>query len=106
MDSHLSRVKVVNFDIIHPQCRGDKLENPERYYQSIYDKDFINYENHVRKEAVSTTIKSECDNIHFERDFLKQHIKRDAEKDLMSNGFFIKKNNNKNTTDDGKKLKF
>ena len=39
MDSHFSKVKVVNFDIIHNQCQGKKLENPEQYYQTIYDKD-------------------------------------------------------------------
>ena len=27
MDSHFSDVKVVNFDIIHHDCHGDKLQN-------------------------------------------------------------------------------
>ena len=39
MDLHFSKVKVINFDIIHNQCQGKKLENPEQYYQTIYDKD-------------------------------------------------------------------
>ena len=90
MDSHFSRAKVVNFDIIHHQCCGDKLNNPEEYYQTIYDKDFVNYENHLCNEAVLSAIKSECNNIRFERDFVNRHIKRDVEKDLISNGIFIK----------------
>ena len=106
MDSHFSKAKVINFDIIHHQCRGNKLEKPEQYYQTIHDKDFVNYENHVRNETILTAIKSEGDDIHFEHGFLKQHIKTDVEKDLMSNGFFIKKNNNKKTPDDCKKMKF
>ena len=59
MDSHFSRAKVVNFDIIHHQCRGDKLDNPEQYHQTIYDKEFVNYENHICNEVVSSAIKSE-----------------------------------------------
>ena len=95
MDSYFPRAKV---DIIYYQCRGNKSENRELYYQTIYDKDFVNYENHVRNEAVSTAIKCERDDIHFKRDFSKRHIKRNVGKDLMSNGFFIKKNNKKKTT--------
>ena len=106
MDSHFSQAKVVNFDIIHHQCRGDKLDNPEEYYQTIYDKDFVNYENHVRNEAVLSAIKFERDGIHFERDFLNRHNKRDVEKDLISNGFFVKRKNKKSYTTDNSKLKF
>ena len=72
----------------------------------IYDKHFLNYKNHVQNEVTSAAIKSEGKDIHFEPDFLKQHIKRNVEKDLMSNTFFIKKSNMKKTTNDCKKLKF
>ena len=96
MDSHFSRAKVVNFDMIHHQIRQSRirqLDNLEEYYQTIYDKNFVNYENHVRNKAVavSSAIKSERDDIRFERDFLNRHMKRNVEKDLISNGFFVKK---------------
>ena len=80
MDSHVSRVKITNFNIIHHECRGDRLENPEQYYKTIYDKNFDNYEDHIQNEAVSCAIKSERDDIYFERDFLNRHMKRDIEK--------------------------
>ena len=102
MDSHFSNAKVTNFDIIHYQCRGDELENPQQYYKTIFDKVIVNYENHVCSQAILSAIKAEHDDIHFKRDFLKFHIKRDIEKDLISNGIFVKKNRKK-TTDDCKK---
>ena len=35
MDSHFSRVKITNFDIIHHPCCGDELENLQQYYETI-----------------------------------------------------------------------
>ena len=101
MDSHFSNAKITNFDITHHQCRGDELKNPQQYYKTIFDKDFVNYENHVCNWAISSAIKAERDDIHFERGFLKCHIKRDIEKYLISNSVFVKKNRKK-TTDDSK----
>ena len=34
-DSYFENVTRINFDIIHHECRGDKLQNPERYYRTI-----------------------------------------------------------------------
>ena len=35
MDSHFANAKVINLDIIHHECQGDKLNNPREYYQTI-----------------------------------------------------------------------
>ena len=80
MDSHFSNSKITNFDIIHHQCPGDGLENLQQCYETIFDKDFLNYDNHVCSQAVSSAIKAECDNIHFARDFLKYYIKEKLRK--------------------------
>ena len=84
-------MKITNIDIIHHQCHGDELENLQQYYDTIYNKDFVNYENHIRNQAISSVLKAERDDFHFEHDFLKRYIKSDIEKDLISNGFFVKK---------------
>ena len=105
---HFSRVKVVNIDIIHHECCGDKLQNSRQYYETIHNKDFINSEIYVRDCTISSAIRSEHDNIHFENDFLKYNVKKDIEEVedyLKLNGIFIKKNRKK-ATDDYKKLKF
>ena len=44
MDGYFKNAKIMNFDIIHHVCRGDKLQNPEKYYKAIRNKDFNNYE--------------------------------------------------------------
>ena len=108
MDSNFSCVKVASFDIIHHECCGDKIQNSRLYYETIHNKDFINYENYVRDHAISSTIRCERGNIHFENDFLKCHVERDVKEvddDLKLNELFIMKNRKK-TTDDCKKLKF
>ena len=84
---------------------SDKLQNPERYYRTIRNKDFKKYERHVQNNAISSTIEPERDDIHFEHVVLKQHFieKTAVENALTSNGFFVKKE--KNATD-FTKLKF
>ena len=38
-DSYFENIKLINFDIIHHEYGGDKLQNPERYYRTIRSKD-------------------------------------------------------------------
>ena len=40
MDSQFSHAKIKNFDLIHHQCRGNKLQNLQHYYETVFDKDF------------------------------------------------------------------
>ena len=46
MDSHFSRAKITNFDLINHHCRGDKLKNSRGDCKTIFDNDFKNYEDH------------------------------------------------------------
>ena len=62
-----------------------------KYYETIFNRNFKGYENHIRNQAIPSAIKAELDDIHFECDLLKSHIKSDIKKDLISNGFFVKK---------------
>ena len=62
-DLNFSNAKIVNFDIIHHECQGDKLKHPESYYETIRNKDFKSYEDDVRNHAMSCPIKSERDYI-------------------------------------------
>ena len=51
MDSHFSRVKISNFDLIHHQCCGDKLQNSRRHCETIFDSDFKDYDDCTRNHA-------------------------------------------------------
>lgn len=54
---------------------------------------------------MSSTIKVERVDIHFERNLLKNHIRSDIKKDLVLNGIFVEKTKKKRTTDNCKSLK-
>ena len=40
-DKSFKKTKVVNFDIIHHECRGDALDKPVEYYQTIFENNFF-----------------------------------------------------------------
>ena len=105
MDLHFSLAKISNFYLIHHQCCGEKLQNSRHYFETIFDSDFKDYEDCTYSQAISPTIKSECDNIHFEQNLRKSYIKSNIEKNLISNGMFIKKSKKEYTTNDCKILK-
>ena len=44
-DKHFKNAEIVNFDIINHRCRGDPLQNSEKYYKTITKKDFKHYPN-------------------------------------------------------------
>lgn len=106
MDLHFSCTKISNFDLIHYQCRREKLQNSRRYYETIFDSDFKNFNDRTNNQVIQSAIKAERDDILFEHDVLKSHIKSDIEKDLVCNAMFIKKSKKKRTTGDCKGLKF
>ena len=61
MNSHFSCAMVINFNIIYHQCRGDKLQNPQQYYETISKNDFENYKSHIQNQVVSSAIRFEHD---------------------------------------------
>lgn len=100
LDAHFSDAKVSNFDIIHHQWWGDPLQYSKCYYEITFNNDFQNFEDHTCNHTILSAIKAERDEIHFECDLVKSHIKSDIEKDLISNGIFIRKSRKKHTTGD------
>ena len=42
-DAHFKTAQIVNFDIIHHECRGDLLENVVKTYETICKKEFKGY---------------------------------------------------------------
>ena len=39
-DKSFKKTKIVNFDIIHHECRGDALDKPVEYYQIVFQNNF------------------------------------------------------------------
>ena len=98
-DEHFQKVKIINFDIIHHECKGDELEYSKKFYQTIENKDFKDYDNNIKEEALTTAIKSERKDIFIDRALIEGNV--------VSNSIFVKRSKlTKKTTDDRKSLNF
>ena len=42
--------QLVNFDIIHHECCGDKLQNSYKHYKTVKEEDFKNYPDEKKKK--------------------------------------------------------
>ena len=38
LDGHFQNCYVTNFDLIHNECRGDKLQNSRKHYQMVFEE--------------------------------------------------------------------
>lgn len=110
-DYYFQKCYVTNFDIIHHECRGDELNFSKKFYQKINDSDIeknLNENNQVN--FISATIKSERDDLYFEKESLIKHFKREfLIKNLEEKGIFLsamKKKFYLKKTDNCKSLKF
>ena len=77
LDGHFKRCYITNFDLIHHNCRGDKLNFSKRFYQTVDSKELrenLNFEQQIN--FVEAGIKSERDDIYFEKKIYKDHFKR------------------------------
>ena len=111
---HFQNCYVINFDLIHHQCRGDELLHSRKFYETIYNKK-INEEimnNHLKDRFISSAIKCERNDVFFEKEVFNEHFIRDKlEKKLEKNGVFLSSMKKKaffkkKNTDDCKSLFF
>ena len=86
---HFENVYVTNFDLIHNSARGDPLSYSKRFYQTITMSDLNKLDFHS-DTFVAAAIRSQRDNVYFEKDVLKKHFKKDnIELKLMKKGIFL-----------------
>ena len=107
-DEHFKNCYITNFDLIHNECRGDKLENTKKFYETVfYDRMKENLTEVQRKNFCASAIKSERKDLHFEKKAITDHFK--IINDLESRGIFLSSMRKKfycKKTDDCKSLKF
>ena len=112
---HFANCYVTNFDLIHHECRGAKLENSKKYYETICKK-AVNKEikEHEQKTYfVSEAIDSERKDVFLEKNLLTEHFnKLKMEQKLEHQSVFLSSmkkrafNERKKYTDDCKSLSF
>ena len=71
-DYHFKNCYIINFDLIHHECRGEELSNTRKHYETIFKKN-INEEiaaNDLRYRFISSGIKSERKDVFLKKKFL------------------------------------
>ena len=71
------KTKIVNFDIIHPECRGDALDKPLEYYQTVFENNFKKHLKEDKKVIVGSALRTQKElqqNIFFEKKLVKNHF--------------------------------
>ena len=86
---NFENVYVTNFDLIHNSARGEPLSYSKRFYQTITMSDLNKLDFHS-DTFVAAAIRSQRDDVCFEKDVLKKHFKKDNIKlKLMKKGIFL-----------------
>ena len=59
-DQSFRNTKIVNFDIIHHECRGDKLEKSCAHYQTVFKDDFLRITlKEIKKTVLSSALRNQ-----------------------------------------------
>ena len=72
---YFENAKIVNFDIINNECRGDPLDNSLKYYQTIKEEDLKNVKKNDEEEFIGAAIKCHRDDVNISRDVINEHFK-------------------------------
>ena len=111
LDYHFKNCFVTNFDIIHHECRGDKLSFSREHYETVFYnrlKENLNEQN--QEKFIASAIRSERKDINFEKKVISEHFNKvEIEKKLEEKGVFLSAMKKKfyfKKTDDCKSIKF
>ena len=91
LEYHFQNCYITNFDKIHHECRGDKLNFSKKYYETIFYNELKrNIPEKDHEKFISFAIRSERDDITFERKVILEHFnKLKVEKELEKKGVFL-----------------
>ena len=90
-DYHFKNCFVTNFDLIHHECRRDKLNFSREHYETVFYnelKENLNEQN--QKKFVASAIRSERKDVNFEKKVISEHFNRfEIEKKIGGRSFFV-----------------
>ena len=58
-DNYFRNVKVINFDLMHHECRGDPLEKDTKEHFAIQNKDFTKYPKTDKKAVIGSALRNQ-----------------------------------------------
>ena len=109
-DSHFENAYITNFDLIHHQCRGDKLTHDKKYYETLFNErlnsQIINVND--KDNFVSAAINCERKDVNIENKIYENHFNRKLFREkLNKDGVFLSNmRKQKKYSDDCKSLPF
>ena len=76
LDSHFENAYITNLDLIHHQCRGDKLTHDKKYYETLFNERLNSQIIIVddKDNFVSATINSERKDVNIENKIYENHF--------------------------------
>ena len=91
-DYHFKHSYITNFDLIHNNYRGDRLQHSQKYYETIsYEK--LNKELIFKDDQtsfISSAIKSERKDVFIEKEIFREHFNREEiGKNFQKKIFFL-----------------
>ena len=91
LEYHFQNCYITNFDKIHHECRGDKLNFSKEYYETIfYNEVKRNIPEEDQEKFISSAIRSKREDMNFERKIIIEHFnKLKVEKELEKKGVFL-----------------
>ena len=84
---YFENAKIVNFDLINNECRGDSLKNSVEHYQTIKKEDLKLLRKDDERDFVASAIRTPRNDVKVARDVATEHFKNTV--DLVK---FRKKN--------------
>ena len=107
--THFENVYITNFDLIHNSARGDPLSYSKKFYETISLTDLKKIEFPYRNTFVAASLRSQRNDVFFDKNVIEKHFKKDKELKLMEKGIFLssmKKNAYLKNSDNCKSLFF
>ena len=90
LHDYFENVKILNFDIINHESRGDLLTNNIEYYQQIKQEDFENIPENDEYNFISSAIKSKRNDIYIQKKVMKKHfIDEKSKQNLKNQNIFL-----------------
>ena len=73
-DTAIKNTKIINFEMIHAQCRGTPRTHSDEFYQTVREKNVSKMPQKDRKKTVAACLRSERKDIFIEKKLAFSHF--------------------------------
>ena len=72
-DEYFKKKKVVNFDIIHHECRGEFLHKSYKEHKTVVSDDLKEYPQYDKEKSVLALFRNKVDDLFVQREIMIGH---------------------------------